>query len=1174
VALCVVALALETREGATVWVLAVAGSLAAIALGLLRLISALVENQRLLEQRDGALKLANEHGARYQQILETTSEGVWIVDAENRTTFANARMADMLGTSPVSLLGKPILDFIPQDDQEPAVFQGSDDGHHREGPLRRADGKEIWTLTSTTSILGRDGEYAGAVVMVSDISARRRAEQEIRFQAGLLDHVNAALVAVDVEGRITYWNSGAEELYGWSAEETHGRVAAKLLAPDLDEEALLRFRAAAEAGGGELQVALTRRDGSELIADARNAAIHDADGELLGYVWMTVDATERIQVEEASRLLASVVESASVAIVSTDADGIITSWNAGACELYGWSTDEAVGQPIEWLIGEEENLERDLRRRVIEDGARVPPFESTRQGRDGVLVEVTVNVSPVVAEDGQVVGAASMAYDVTKRKRSERVAAAQHVGAAAGGAGRTVEEAMDYLLPALRAIGGYVGATGTVRTASAAVEARSGAVPDADGTDPSLRAPIVHDDTLLGELVLFGSRAEDGAFADALESAAAQFAQFVVRREVEEALRVTDERLHAILAHTPAQIYVKDRDRRYVLANPELRDELGYIEDELLGLTDEDIYDDPGLVTMLRDADERALRGESVHLEVPMPDGDDRIFSSLKFPLRDSSGIPYAVCCIAWDMTDARRAELARRESEERYRRIVETANEGVWIIDADHRTTFANTRMAEMLGVAGDDLTGRPMADFTEPGTSPAAIAAVERGRESGAAEVADARLVRADGTSFDALISSSPLFDDAGRYAGALGMVTDISDRMRAQEENAKLQEHLHQAQKLESVGQLAGGIAHDFNNLLAVILNYAEFAAEDVDAPDQLQEDIDAIREAADRATELTRQLLIFSRREPVAPVAFDVNTVVERTERLLGRTLGEHIKLVTDLAPELPWVFADVGQLEQVLMNLAVNGRDAIGTAGTIRMRTDEVEVEAAQAALLKVEPGGFARVTVTDDGSGMPPEVAARAFEPFFSTKSRGSGTGLGLATVYGIVRQVGGAIELSSEEGSGTVVEVFLPIATATEHVTGVGATLPAGPGSGQSVMVVEDEDNVREVTCRTLRRNGYDVLAARNAADARALWEEHAGRVDLVLTDVVMPGDSGKVLVDELKAQEPDLCCVFMSGYTDDVLTQHGATSDGATLLLEKPFSRDALLRTVETAIKRGRDQ
>ena len=470
---------------------------------------------------------------------------------------------------------------------------------------------------------------------------------------------------------------------------------------------------------------------------------------------------------------------------------------------------------------------------------------------------------------------------------------------------------------------------------------------------------------------------------------------------------------------------------------------------------------------------------------------------------------------------------------EERYRAIVESAPDGVWMLGPDDRTKYVNRAMAEMLGVDAAAMIGRGADEFVDADGLATLQGALDR-RRSGVTERYELAFRRADGGRVVTEVSATPLFDDDGSYAGSTAIVIDTTERR-------ELETRLQQAERLETVGQLAGGIAHDFNNILAVILNYASFVEERLPADSLLRDDVQQISRAAARASELTRQLLIFGRRDPASPQTIEVNRLIADTERLLAHSLGEHLALTTTPCPETCFVRADPAQLENALLNLVVNARDAMPDGGSITIETRR--------------DGDRVVIAVRDDGPGMDPEVADRAFEPFFTTKPKGEGTGLGLATVYGAIAASGGEVTIDSAPGAGTTVSLSLPVVAEPEET-------PASPSRSGTVLLVEDEDAVRELTRRILIEGGFSCLEASDASAALALYRESPGDVDLLLTDVAMAGMSGPELAACIG---PELPALFMSGYAGDAAAQ---LPDGAPPLLEKPFSADELLAAVRAAL------
>jgi PAS domain S-box-containing protein len=430
------------------------------------------------------------------------------------------------------------------------------------------------------------------------------------------------------------------------------------------------------------------------------------------------------------------------------------------------------------------------------------------------------------------------------------------------------------------------------------------------------------------------------------------------------------------------------------------------------------------------------------------------------------------------------------------------------------------------------------------------------------------DTQRIRNDGSVLDVSVTIAPIRDATGAITGASSIAHDITHRLTLERERRALEDRLNQTERLESMGRLAGGIAHDFNNLLAVILNYASFVSEELDDHDAARVDLRHIQDAAERANELTQQLLAFARKEVMQPKVLDLNDVVSDVQELLRRTIGEQVEMSVTLSPALWHVEADPGRLEQVLVNLAFNARDAMPSGGRLNFETANIEldetVDNPQSVLV---PGRYVRLRISDTGTGIAPDVLEHVFEPFFTTKAQGDGTGLGLPMVFGIIRQVGGDIRLTSEVGVGTTCTVYLPVTERSPQRTSKIVAPPAVPGS-EMILIVEDEDALREVARRILTRNGYQVMMSSNGPDAIAMVEAYDGKIDLLLSDVIMPIMAGSEVAARVQLLLPGLPVLFMSGYAQPFL---GSTLDEGQALLEKPFSEKQLLSEIRTLLDKA---
>jgi nitrogen-specific signal transduction histidine kinase/ActR/RegA family two-component response regulator len=390
-------------------------------------------------------------------------------------------------------------------------------------------------------------------------------------------------------------------------------------------------------------------------------------------------------------------------------------------------------------------------------------------------------------------------------------------------------------------------------------------------------------------------------------------------------------------------------------------------------------------------------------------------------------------------------------------------------------------------------------------------------------------------------------------------IAQIEDITERR-------KLEDQLRQAQKMEAVGQLAGGVAHDFNNILSVIQSYGRFVLEAIDPDDPAHTDAEEIVKAGDRATALVRQLLAFSRREISNPVMLDVNDAISGIEKLLRRTIGEDIQLTTRLSEDAPQTTIDTANFEQVIMNLALNSRDAMPNGGLLSIHTDRIEAGGEDSISPTLDPGPYTQITISDTGQGMTSEVLERIYEPFFTTKSRGRGTGLGLSTVYGIVQQAGGDISVRSQPGKGTTFTILLPACDELAPAGLEGDLEAVAPGRNEKVLVVEDESAVRRLVERVLRDHGYSVLVAATGSEAIDI-ARRSERIDLLVSDVVMPQMSGVTVAETVKSLHPNSTVLFMSGYPDETVAHLGIL-DGVEMYVQKPFTNEELLGKMRAAL------
>ncbi|HZQ68701.1 MAG TPA: PAS domain S-box protein [Terriglobales bacterium] len=522
---------------------------------------------------------------------------------------------------------------------------------------------------------------------------------------------------------------------------------------------------------------------------------------------------------------------------------------------------------------------------------------------------------------------------------------------------------------------------------------------------------------------------------------------------------------------------------------------------------------------------------------------------------RSPSGQPLFAIGTVQDITERKQAEEALRQAEEKYRGMFEDAAVGMYECDPAGRLLTANRALAKMFGYSS------PQDMLAQTREMPGKFSGEQDLRaeftrllaESGMVRDFEYQVRRADGVEMWLLENARAVRGRDGNTLFIEGAVHDISQRKT-------LEAQLRQAQKMEAVGRLAGGVAHDFNNALGVMMGYCELIQLGFPPDDPIQSRLDEILKAAHRAASLTRQLLAFSRKQSIQPVILDLNLIVTETEKMLRRLIGENIELSVIRAPGLKAVRADKGQVEQILMNLLVNARDAMPRGGRIVIETRNVEFTERSSRHVFLKPGRYVMLRVTDNGSGMSKEVLAHIFEPFFTTKDAEKGTGLGLSTVYGIVKQSDGYLLVDSEVGVGTTFRVYLPLVEGTPEPAATAVAAPRTPSGTETILLVEDEDSLRTLAQGCLRGRGYSILAAHDGEEALQIAQQHQGPIHLLLTDVIMPGISGRELADSLKTSRADLKVLYISGYTHDLVTQQGILGTGCELL-QKPFSINTLL-------------
>lgn len=1007
---------------------------------------------------------------------------------------------------------------------------------------------------------------------------------------------------------LNYISPSINELTGYTPEETIALKLEEFYAPESIPIAIEAFAEEMEtekSGGGDphrtqkLELLLNCRDGSVVCVETIVSFIRDESGVAVGIQGVTRDITERKEIEGAltnseANFRSLIEQSPDPVIVHRSGRTIYA--NSAALEFLGrtWESLEAL-PAIEFV-------HPDYRQAVIDRqttlrSARFTPAEELGYLRgDGTLIFGEVRSMQTIF-DGK------PAIIVNVRDLTERKEAEANLRSSEENFRLLIQQCPDPIIVHdgkrfLYSNEAVLRVLGYEQSEISDMPIRELLHPDDLGVfaerqdilDRSDRPPIEE----------IRCRRKDGSFAVAeVHAYTTTFdgrpARIVIardvteRKEAEEALRGSEEQYRTLIREMPDPITIH-HEGRILFMNQAVLDLLGYEWDEAKTISVMDFIhpEDHGIIARRQAAFERGELPSAEEIRYLKRDGGIVVGEAHGYPTTFEG--QEARIVVARDVTARKEAEEAAqqlrdelerrveertgalRESEEQFRHLLNATAEAIYGLDLDGRCTFCNRASIEMLGYESEsDLLGNNMHDLAHyrradgshyPNIECRIYKAFRKGEGT---HVDDEVFWRADGTSFPAEYWSYPIRRN-GKVIGSVVTFLDITERRKAETERAALEEQLRQSQKMEAVGQLAGGIAHDFNNLLTAINGYADLSLHGLETHDPLYHDLDQIRKAGDRAASLTRQLLAFSRKQILQPQAIDLGRTMADMKTMLGRLIGEHIELVVEQNSEIPKIRVDPGQLEQVILNLIINARDAMPRGGTIRVETENVVLDSGDG--VNLPPGPYVRFSVVDTGCGMDEAVISHIFEPFYTTKGEGKGTGLGLSTVFGIIAQSDGAIEVESRLGEGSTFHVYLPEMRDSESVAEREEVPTAEIGGRETVLLVEDEEMIRRLLKRTLEQLGYTVLVAAQGGDALLTAERHDGRIDLLVTDVVMPQMSGIELAERLKTIRPEMQILYVSGYNEEMVADQGLVHADMSFL-QKPFTKDAIGRKVREVLE-----
>ena len=1158
----------------------------------------------ITEQKRAEAELRKSE-AGYRRLIDTTFEGVLIFDREMRITYVNRRLVEMLNVGADELIGRSAQEFVAEVSREDVgqKWQQRAEGIREQYDLRlqRKDGTTLWVIVSATPIFDEHGEFTGSLSMLTDITERMKIEEALReseerfrgyFELGAIGMAitTASKEFISVNGPMC-------DILGYEREELLQKTWAELTHPDDLGLDIAQFERviAGELDRYSIDKRWIRKDKQIIYANISVTCMRHADGSVNYFLGLLQDITERklsekaLQESEARyRLL---FESNPHPMWVYDLETLrFLAVNEAAVRHYGYSCEEFLAMAITDIRPHEDVpalVEHVSRNASLLDEAGV----WRHRKKDGQIIEVEVTSHRLVfaGREAEVV----LAHDVTERNKVEaalRLAEEKYrsifENAVEGIFQSTLEGRFISVNPAFARILGYESPEDVIANRT-----------DIEGqhyVDPNVRSGLErmlreHGMVVGFECEVFRKdfskiwvieniriiRDENGAviyYEGSIEEVTERKRAEEERSQLTVEIETQRQRLNNIIANVPGVVWETWGEpdaskQRIEFVSDHVESMVGYSVEEWLAT--------PNFWLTIVHPDDRESAGQkaaatfmdgkrgALEFRWIAKDGHEVWVESNTAVILDGQGQPVGMRGVTVDITERKRAEQDLKLSEERYRELIENAHDIIYTHDLEGNYTSVNKAGEQIMGYTREESLKMNLTQTIAPEFVERARQMIRRKLDGENVTAYDLEVLAKNGRKI-AVEVNTRIIHKNGVPVGVQGIARDVTERKQ-------LEAQFRQSQKMEAIGQLAGGIAHDFNNLLTAITGYSELTLRRLQSEDPLRRNIEEIKKAGDRAASLTRQLLAFSRKQVLQPQVLDLNSIISDLEKMLSRLIGEDVNLRTSLEPQIGSIKADPGQIEQVIMNLAVNARDAMPEGGKLTIETKNVYLDEEYTKRhITINPGPYVLLAMTDTGTGIDETTRVRIFEPFYTTKEIGKGTGLGLSTVYGIVQQSGGNIWVYSEVGVGTTFKVYLPrVDEGAQEYKRTTQTEVVLQGSG-TILLAEDEELVRTLAREVLKTYGYHVLEAANGGAALLICENYKGAIDLLITDVVMPEMGGRDLAVRLKQLLPELKVIYMSGYTDDAILHQGVLEEGANFI-QKPFSPVALARKVGDVLNGG---
>lgn len=1045
---------------------------------------------------------------------------------------------------------------------------------------------------------GDNGAVLGFDATVLDITERRQAEEELRASQRLLQTVFDSnphgIFVRDKEGRYLMVNEVLANRYGLKTEEFAGRHLGEIVSDlGIERDWQTYLQSDQEVFRTGKKVSLPDRlleflDGRPRTVHTVKSPLHNEAGEVVGVVGVTEDITERKRAEEELRdnqqLLRTVIDAIPLQISVQDPQGNRLLVNQSLLDLWNQSREAELPPAGTYphLVEEDRSLMESYRRKVVEEGQSLEYERAWKTGKN-TLEWVQARWVPLRDSKENIIGSVVVAWDITERKQSDEAFRESEKRF------RTVIDHSpnniylkdlegNYLLVnrvfeetigvSLNEINGKKATAWADREfadayiqhdreviAKGVTVVQEEIVPYADGTfhtHIATKFPIFNED---GNLVSIG-----GINTDITD-----------RKRAEKELRESRRLLQTVFDAIPHWLYVKDRESRYLAVNKAMAEVFHLEPAAFLGMNAEEFQRKTGVrigtaeeMIRIAETDRRVLEnGEYVdepEMSFTLNDGNKRIIRIIKLPFKNDEGEVMGIVGISEDITKFKNQEALLQKSEAEFRQMVENIPSAIFLKDLGGRYRITNRTFEEWMGIDKSEAYGKTSHDLY---SNEKAAFYVNHDREVvKTGEVLQIELEFETTEGLKSIISNKfPMLDEKGEVTGIGAILTDVTTQR-------KTEEQLRQSQKMEVIGQLAGGVAHDFNNLLQVISGYTQLTLRNPEMPEKIRSHLTLVKESADRAAELTGQLLAFSRKQTLEFHLIDLNKLIARQMKMVRRVIGENIELELRSHAAVCTVKGDTGALEQVVLNLCINARDAMPDGGRLVIELDTVAKDADIRGLNSgAGPDGQACISVRDTGTGMTPEVLEHIFEPFFTTKEVGMGSGLGLSMAYGILQQHSGMIDVKSEPGAGSTFKIYLPLVPGEPDDEKPGAEFIV-PGSGETILIAEDEEEVLDLVAFMLESMGYLVLKAATAQEALQFLAKRTERIDLALLDVVMPGMDGRELYEKITQIRPTLPVVFNTGYAAETIDSK-FLEDHNIRLIHKPYTPDELSKTIRESIE-----